>query len=317
MSKSTAITIGNFDGVHRGHVELVRKSRESVGAAGRVVVMCFDPSPLTILRPGSEPPRLSTFEQRCRWLIQAGADAVEKLVPNPELLGRSADEFIKHLVERFSPAAIVEGPDFHFGRGRQGTIQTLRAAGEQLGFEIIEIKPLEAILADHAIVRISSTMTRWLVQRGRVRDAARMLGRPYELESTVVQGDQRGRTIGIPTVNLAHNGQLLPADGIYAGRASIVRDGDGETYPAAISVGTKPTFGGRQTTCEAHLIGYDGPLDDYGWTIRLEFHEWLRDQVAYAGVDALVDQIHRDIAATIEITAADRASSRTLATQSA
>jgi riboflavin kinase/FMN adenylyltransferase len=157
---------------------------------------------------------------------------------------------------------------------------------------------VEASLSDQHVVRVSSTMVRWLVQRGRMFDAATLLGRPYELIGPVVRGDRRGRTFDVPTANLDHGECLLPADGIYAGTA---RHENGAAYPAAISVGTKPTFGDRPRSCEAHLIGYDGALDDYGWTLHLEIRSWLRDQIRYDDAGALVRQLKRDISRAAEL----------------
>jgi riboflavin kinase / FMN adenylyltransferase len=333
MSVVPGMTIGNFDGVHQGHVRLVNAAREAVGSNGRVVVLSFDPHPISILRPNLTPARLTNFSRRRELLLAAGADEVARLTPTTELLSRDAHDFIRWIAESHQPKYIVEGPDFRFGKGRGGSVETLLAAEAEFGYQTIVIDPVEAILCNQSVIRVSSTMVRWLIERGRVEDAARLLGRPYELEGTVVSGDKRGRTIGVPTANLDHGELLLPADGIYAGRAIIERQGgmkaerhEGiersdsepssmpsprmpsppvpqslpcETYPAAISVGTKPSFGASPRLCEAHLIGYDGPLDHYGWTLRLEFHHWLRDQLVYRGVHALTDQLHRDLASTL------------------
>ena len=296
MSNGTAITVGSFDGAHRGHLELVRAARGAVGERGRVVVLSFDPHPLSVLRPEDAPRRLSSFEQRVEWLsgdgLPAGADEVVGLSPTPEVLGQSPEAFLESLVKTYSPTVIVEGPDFRFGRDRAGSPQTLIDLEARHGYRTIIIDPVEATLTDHNVVVVSSSMIRWLLGRGRVRDAAALLGRPYELVGEVVAGDRRGREIGVPTANLDHCDRLLPADGVYGGVA--VRP-DGCSFPAAISVGVKPTFGDHPRVCEAHLIGYEGPLDDYGWKIRVRFDRWLRDQIAYRQIDLLTDQIRRDL----------------------
>lgn len=292
MSSRNAITIGNFDGAHLGHAALVRRARAAVGPQGRVVVMSFDPNPRTVLRPEAASSRLSTIEQRWRWLQEIGADEVIRLIPTREFLAQTPREFVMRVVREHSPSVLVEGPDFRFGKGREGSTETLRELGRELGFEAIVIDPVEAMISDCSIVRASSSMIRWMLNHGRVRDAAMLLGRPFEVEGVVVRGDQRGRTIGVPTVNLDHRDFLLPADGIYSGRA--VRP-DGASFAAAISIGSKPTFGENPRICEAHLIGYQGPLDDYGWPIRLEIHEWIRDQLKFSDANQLVDQLHRDI----------------------
>jgi riboflavin kinase/FMN adenylyltransferase len=297
MSSAAALTIGHFDGVHRGHAALVRAGRVAADAAGgRVIALTFDPHPAAVLRPGTEPPRLSRFDDRRQWLLDAGADEVVRLEPTPGLLSRSPEEFLQELVEAYRPAAIVEGPDFRFGRGRSGSLDSMRRFSERLGargFRVIEVPTLESALADHSLVRISSSMIRWLLQRGRVDDARRLLGRPYDLRGGVMPGDRRGREMGFPTANIDAGDLLLPADGIYAGAARLP---DGRTFPAAISIGTKPTFGARPRAFEAHLPGYDGPVDEYHWSIAIAFHHWLRDQMRFDDAESLRAQISRDVA---------------------
>lgn len=289
MAQGEAITIGGFDGVHLGHVALLRSARE---VAGGVTALCFDPHPLHVLNPAAAPPRLSTFEQREAWLKQAGAETVVRIEATRELLNQPPEHFLRGVAERARPGFIVEGPDFRFGRGRAGTIETLRRHESELGYETIIVDPVQTMLSDQTITRASSTMVRWLTRRGRMNDAAAMLGRAYELRSIVVEGAQTGREIGVPTANLDTQDQLLPADGVYAG---VAERPDGAVYRAAISVGRKPTFGGERRLCEAHLLGFDGPLDEYGWVIRLEIRHWLRDQLAFPNVGGLIEQMHRDI----------------------
>jgi len=298
MCAATVLSIGTFDGVHRGHRALVQRARDRAGSAGRVVVLSFDPHPLVALRPEHAPARLTTFQQRSEYLRHAGADDVACLEPTHDLLGRQPRQFIEDLVAQYQPTALVEGPDFRFGKARAGDVQTLGQLGTELGFETEVVPPVTCVLSDQTVTRASSSMMRWLLRHGRVRDVAAVCDRPFELFATVVKGDQRGRELNMPTANLKPDADvLLPADGIYAGVAARP---DGLEYPAAISIGTKPTV------CEAHLIGYDGPLDDYGWAIRLRFTDWLRDQVRYDTVDQLVDQLQRDCAATVSIAQTSR-----------
>jgi riboflavin kinase/FMN adenylyltransferase len=281
MSASVALTIGNFDGVHRGHAKLIQAAREAVGNRGRVRVLTFDPHPVTVLRPDRAPARLTSIDQRTRLLRAAGADDVAVLVPTASLLERSAESFVADMVG-----------ELRFGRDRAGSTATLRDLETEHGYRTTIIEPVTVGLADQHVATVSSSMIRWLVERGRVGDARAMLDRPFSMECPVVSGDRRGRTIGMPTANLDHGDRLLPADGIYAGRAR--RLGGDRWHPAAISVGTKPTFGTSDRVCEAHLLDYDGPLDDYGWTIELTFERWLRDQVRYDDVEALMEQLQRD-----------------------
>ncbi|MHC4448062.1 MAG: riboflavin kinase, partial [Planctomycetota bacterium] len=278
----------------------IRAARDAVGDRGKVVALCLDPHPLSVLRPSATPSRLSTFEQRAEWLAcgdghpgaAAGADEVIALRPSPELLGQTPQEFIASVAEAHAPAVIVEGPDFRFGRDRAGSPETLCQLETRHGYRTIIIDAVEVALADHHVVRVTSSLIRWLVARGRVRDAALLLGRPHEIVAQVAPGDGRGHDLGVPTVNLGGVDLLLPADGVYSGFA--VRP-DGQMFPAAISVGHKPTFGRGPRVCEAHLIGYEGPSEDYGWALRLRFHDWLRDQIAYADVGRLVEQMRRDV----------------------
>jgi riboflavin kinase/FMN adenylyltransferase len=264
--------------------------------------MTFEPHPVSVLRPTAAPQRLGSPQQRRRWLLEAGADEVVELAPTPDLLDLEPAAFYASTVVPRRPDCIVEGPDFRFGRGRAGDVGLLRSLGSEHGIETIVIEPREAVLADGTIVRVSSSMVRWLLANGRVDDAATCLGRPYELAATVVRGEQRGRTLGFPTANLGDLVQMLPADGVYAGTA---RRPDGAPCPAAISVGSKPTFDAAvERVAEVHLVDWDGPPDDYCWRIDVSFDRWLRDQVAFDGVEALVAQLHRDIAATARVAGA-------------
>lgn len=301
----TVITIGTFDGVHAGHAALIRRARAAADAAGpatRVVALAFDPHPAAALRPREVPARLSTFDQRREWLAALGADDIHRLEPAPDLLGLTPDEFIDRLVAQHRPAAVVEGVDFRFGRGRAGDAATLHALGERRGFAVHIVEPVSVALLDQTVVTASSTIARWLVSRGRVGDAAIVLGRPYELTGRVVPGERRGRALGFPTANLL-TPCLLPADGIYAARALAE---NGLSLPAAVSVGTKPTFDGAERTVEAHLLRAETPrcgsppwsplpgLPEYGWGLRLWLDSWLRDQMRFDSVSALVDQMERD-----------------------
>ena len=292
MSGLRAITIGNFDGVHVGHVRLINEARTAVGRDGLVTALAFDPHPLTVLRPGATTQRLSTFDQRRRWLTEAGADEVVQLRPTSEFLRLEPAEFLAWVADEYRPDLIVEGDDFRFGRARAGSAKTLQEHEATYGYRTIIIPAVQATLSDHRVVRASSSTLRWLLTNGRVRDAAILLDRPYEIHAKVVPGDRRGRDLGVPTANLDHGDCLLPADGIYCGAAN---GPDRQRYTAAISVGTKPTFGSNPRVCEAHLIDFAGRVDEYGWIIELQFDDWLRDQLAFEQVDLLTEQLQRDI----------------------
>lgn len=295
----TAVTVGTFDGVHRGHAALVARARELVGPGGRVVALVFDPHPLERLRPAQAPARLSTFEQKRAWLIAAGAAEVERLEPTDEFLSHTPEEFVAWVVEKRRPRAWVEGPDFRFGKGRAGDVGVLAKLGAVLGFEAEVLTPVEVALSDNTLVTASSTIARWLVKHGRMRDAAAVLGRPHTLVGTVERGDRRGRTIGIPTANIAAP-NVLPIDGVYAGIARVGGAADGREFAAAVSIGVRPMFDDRPTV-EAHLLAApkdQGPniagLPEYGWTIELELVTFLREQWKFESLDALTAQIARD-----------------------
>ena len=291
------LSIGNFDGVHAGHRALISLARQVAGDSGPVVAVTFEPLPAARLRPATAPPRLSTAEERRERLLGAGADEVVELEPTPELLGQSPEEFLASLRARVPFGAIVEGEDFRFGKGRAGDLALLRAIGEREGFRTLVMPGIEIELGDLTLARAASSLVRWMLGRGRVHDAGRLLGRPYAIAGVTAPGDRRGRTLGFPTANLADGswgGTMLPADGVYAGVATLP---DGRERIAAISIGTKSTFGGTRRTCEAHLPGESLPLDWYGWPLRIAFTRWIRGQMRFAGPEAIAGQIARDLAA--------------------
>ncbi len=297
----TAITIGNFDGVHLGHQALVRLARDAVGGGGRVVGVTFDPHPLAVLRPGEAPPRLLPLAGRIEALRRAGADEVEVLDATETFLATEATAFIEELHRRLRFRVIVEGPRFRFGRGRGGSVELLRGIGERLGFRTVVAEPVQVRLRDRSEVIASSTSVRWLLELGRVEDAQRMLGRPHEVAGRVVRGERRGRTLGFPTANVDHGETMLPADGVYAALAELP---DGTHRAAAVSIGRKPTYGHAERTCEAHLLDFSGWREEYGWSLRLSFQAWIREQFRYDSSDGLRAQIARDTARTAELVTA-------------
>jgi riboflavin kinase / FMN adenylyltransferase len=299
----TILSIGTFDGVHRGHQRLIARARKLAdgvsagGRAGSVTVLAFDPHPSAVLQPGLEPARLTTFAQRAGLLRAAGADHIVHLDPSPELLALSAEEFIASVIRDYAPAAIVEGADFHFGRGRRGNLQTLVDLGREHGFRCEVVPALEIALTDCTPVTASSSITRWLIGHGRVRDAAAVLGRPHSVAGVVVRGDQRGRVLGFRTANV-ETPCMVPGEGIYAGIAHLE---DGRRIGAAVHVGPRPTFDEPAYRVEAHLLGVEcdengaiAGMPEYGWSMELSFVARLRDQMRFDSVPALVDQMARD-----------------------
>jgi riboflavin kinase/FMN adenylyltransferase len=308
MSGPSVLTIGTFDGVHLGHRALVARARELArGTSAKVVALAFDPHPLSRLRPALAPARLTTFAQKREQLLLAGADEVVRLDPFDEVLELEPHEFVHRLVSRYGPIAVVEGEDFRFGTGRVGDMRVMDALGREHGFMTEALAPVEVMLGDATVAQASSTAARTLIRAGRMGDAARMLGRAFELRGTVVRGDRRGRAIGYPTANLDTE-LLLPADGVYAALATLP---DGRRLGAALSVGTKPTFTETPArVAEAFLLdlggGGRGPgrpsddpripgLDEYGWTLSLHVVAWVREQVRFHSLQALLDQMGRDI----------------------
>lgn len=289
------MTIGNFDGVHLGHQAIVARCCELAREKSATVkVLTFDPHPASVLRPGQEPSRLITAARKRELLLQAGADEVVILEPTPAMLSLEPHDFVAQLVADHHPIALVEGIDFRFGRSRAGDVNSLKVLGDEFGFATHIVPDVQVALSDHLLAPVSSSLIRMLLANGRVVDAALALGKAFELAGSVVQGDQRGRLLNIPTANLdaaAIIGRALPGDGVYAGAVEL---GDGSEHPAAISIGIKPTFAGRLRTIEAHLLDYTGNL--YGQSITLRFHRWLREQQPFPSLEALKAQLHRDVA---------------------
>ncbi len=294
-----AIVIGNFDGVHCGHRHLFCLAKR-FAEGGSVTAITFEPLPVAVLRPERPMGRLTPNAERRELLREAcGVDEVIEIEPTAELLGRSPEEFIEEIHARVGFDAIVEGPDFRFGKGRSGSMDTLRTLGGVHGFSVHEAEAILVELVDSSVVEARSSVARALLAQGRVADAARVFGRAYELRCPTVRGDQRGRTIGWPTMNLNSRGRILPADGVYAGTATLP---DGTIAIAAISIGTKPTFGESERTCEATLLAADGKplalaLDWYGFELRLRFHHWIRAQEKFDSIDALLSRMEVDRAA--------------------
>lgn len=292
----SAVTIGAYDGVHRGHVAVLRLVRELADARGLVAtVVTFDRHPAEVVRPESAPKLLTTLEQKLELL--AATELVERccVVHFDDARRREpAEEFVQELlVDKLASGLVVVGADFHFGHRRAGNVALLESMGADLDFEVVGLG-LVAPGSEH--LPYSSTRVRSLLGEGDVAGAARLLGRPHEVRGRVVEGDGRGRELGFPTANLAVSAELcLPADGIYAG---YFEDGDGVERPAAISLGRRPTFHDHadRSQLEAYVLDFDGDL--YGQEANVRFVERLRDEERFGSVDALVVQMRRDVEAT-------------------
>ena len=285
------LSIGNFDGVHLGHQRILKTAvRRANTVAGPLVAVTFEPHPLAVLMPDTAPAVLTPMNEKLIRLAEYGADAVVVVQTDPNLLSIEADAFVQDVILRlFRAAAVVEGPSFNYGKHRQGNVDTLRAAGARYGFDVEIVESVQLQTAPGRYDVISSSMIRRALSAGDVALAARALGRPYGVIGPVVEGHGRGRELGFPTANVAAPGQLLPAEGVYAGQATV----SSETFPAAISVGRTPTFQGTATLIEAHLLDFDRAV--YGKEMRIEFTTWLRGQEYFDSAEALQAQIAQDV----------------------
>lgn len=285
------LTVGNFDGVHRAHRRLLAHARELADQAhAPVVVLTFEPHPLTVVTPQKAPPRLTLAADKIGYLREAGADIVVVARSEPRLLGLLAEDFVRDvLVRRFRPAHLVEGPSFGFGRGRQGNPELLGRLAAIYGYHLHVVDPVTVTLDDGSQAMVSSSLIRRLLLETNVERAAECLARPYALVGEVVRGDGRGRTMAFPTANLEIHDQLVPADGVYAGRTWVA----GRPHLSAINVGPAPTFDAPARRVESHVLDFDGDL--YGATLRVEFRRFLRPQQRFASPDKLVEQLRRDV----------------------
>lgn len=294
MAGESIITIGNFDGVHLGHRAILEAARSLSGSSTLAVkALTFDPHPASVLRPGTEPARLMSLDQKVAALRACGADEVVVLEPTPGLLALGPADFLRWVVDQHHPRVVVEGSGFRFGRGRSGDIGALSEVGSGLGFEVRVVGQVEAALHDQLLVAVSSSVIRWLVLQGRVADAMRCLGRPHVLWGKVEGGRKRGRAMGVATANLdgvGLAGYAVPGEGVYGGWA--VLEG-GERYLAAISVGRQATFGEGGLRVEAHLLDFEGDL--YNQRVGIEWVRWIRSQEAFPSQDDLKRRIVRDI----------------------
>lgn len=292
ISPGSAVTIGNFDGVHQGHRHIIDtcNALRSRCPSGKIAVVTFEPHPLTVLKPELAPPRLTLPPTKQRLLAESGVDEYIVLPPTAEVLGLSAEQFWMLLKDEARVAHLVEGGNFTFGKNRGGNIQRLREWSADTDVAVHVVTPVLRPMLDMQIAPISSSLIRFLVDAGRIRDAAICLGRPYVLEGPVIKGHQRGRTIGIPTANLDCADLMIPADGVYAARCTL----NGRAHAVALSIGTMPTFGQNNRQVEAYILDFDGDL--YGQHLEVEVIDWLREQWKLPGIDALKTQIAKDVA---------------------
>ena len=286
--QGSVVTVGTFDGVHRGHWAVLDEIRARATATGRrSVLVTFHPHPLRIVRPEHAPPLLTTAEEKKEILARSGLDYAVFVPFTPELSQYPPERFVDEiLIARLGVEELVIGYDHGFGKGRSGDAETLTAIGKERGFEVDVVPPVN--VGESAI---SSSSIRAAVAEARLADAEEGLGRPYSVRGIVVRGDQRGRELGFPTANLGGIGsdKLLPPMGIYAVRV-VTRHGD---YSGALHLGPRPTFQGAPPTVEVYLLDFEGDL--YGEVLRVEFIRKLRDIVRYDDVNDLIQQMTLDV----------------------
>ena len=280
------LALGNFDGLHRGHLKIVeRVKRGAVERGGTAMAMTFDPHPPRVVRPDKAPPLLMTKEQRLEALHHAGISCVAVVRFTRELSHWDPETFVRTvLVEWLRVSEVWVGANFLFGHDRSGNFTSLRTLGQRYGFRAEKIDPVR-----YKEFVVSSTRVRRLVAEGRMDEAAALLGHPYYIDGQVVEGHRRGRELGFPTANLRTANELIPPHGVYATTMIV----DGIVHAAITNIGVNPTFGeGNPTTIETFLLKYDGDL--YGRDVRLGFVQRLRDERHFEDVDALVAQIEAD-----------------------
>jgi riboflavin kinase/FMN adenylyltransferase len=287
-SAPAAVTVGNFDGVHRGHQALVSEAvSRATERSGLSVALTFDPHPARVLRPERAPAALNTLAQKEELLAGLGIDRVAVLPFDASVAGLSPEAFARGVLrDALGARDVVVGESFRFGHGRAGDVRSLADLGRRLGFSV---RAVPVVVEEGSPV--SSSRVRDALAGGDVGAARALLGRAYFVDAHVVHGEGRGRAIGVPTANLAAENEILPAPGVYAGRCRLP---GGEVRPAVVNLGHRPTFGGGGLALEAHLLDFAGDL--YGLRVRLSFHERLRDEQRFPGKDALVARVLEDVA---------------------
>ena len=284
--RPSVVTIGNFDGVHRGHQEILRGVRELAAETGRIPsVLTFSPHPVRVLRPAEAPSLLMTLDQRLAAIQELGIEAVLVLRFDTEMANVSPEDFVgRFLLETMNARAVLVGANFRFGRRQAGDTTLLTGFGNSRGIEVRVVPPV----IDDGVV-VSSTAIRNALREGRVENARQMLGRPFSLQGEIGPGTGLGRKLVVPTLNLTTPQEMLPKTGVYATEAIV----QGKSYRAATNVGIRPTFDGTRMTIESHLLGFSDGLTSGKMEVR--FWARLRDERKFPGPEALREQVLQDI----------------------
>ena len=289
IDRDSVLTVGVFDGVHRGHQSLISKVVAEAKSKGAVAgVLTFRNHPDSVLNPNFQPQYITSIVERVRLIEELGVDFVAPVTFDKEVAGLRARKFVELLTGKLRMRGLVVGPDFAMGYKREGNVEALSALGEELGFSVNVVD-----LLSEGGDAVHSTSVRKAIVEGSVADASKKLGRNFAIIGTVIAGDKRGRTLGFPTANIEVGPSMaIPGNGIYATLAFV----DGERHMAATSIGTRPTFDGKGRTIEAFLLGFDSNL--YNKELRLEFVHRLRDELKFDSVDALLEQMELDVEQT-------------------
>lgn len=288
LDKPSIVTIGVFDGIHRGHLTLIQDLVDEAHALGQLaVVMTFHPHPDVLLKDIQSRYYLTSPEQRAKLLGDMGVDVVVTHPFNHEVRTMRAEAFVDNLLKSLNMTSLRVGTDFALGYQREGNVDYLRELGQEKGYGL---RPIDLVSFNDGGEIISSSSIRHLLQAGDVQEANSLLGRAYAVDGTVIQGDQRGRLIGFPTANMkVWEQQILPSQGVYAGWATV----DGERFMAVTNLGTRPTFDGASLSLEPHLLDFD--RDIYGKRINLTFEHRLRSEQQFDGLESLKKQLQSDI----------------------
>lgn len=303
ISDKWVLSIGNFDGFHKGHQQIISIAKKKARELGcKMAVITFRPHPAAILRPDRAPELINTFELKCHNILSFGVDAIVAIEDSYALLNMSPEKFVDDfLMKSIQPRAIIEGDNFHFGYGRSGTIHTLERLGESRNFEAIDVE-LRKMSFHDGKQRVSSTLIREFLLNGRVEDARKAMSRDFRLIGEIVSGRGIGRSLGYPTANINPKGQIIPAEGVYAGRVIVADDSEQvcrnkSFLPAVYSIGRAKTFVGENPLLiEAHILSDDEQIKAgiYGKWIGLDFAAKIRPQQRFGNIEELKLQIHKD-----------------------
>lgn len=291
--KHPVLTIGNFDGVHKGHLALFDMVKEIAGKiGGQSVVMTFEPHPVKVVKPGNGPPLITPAKQKLKLISDAGIDVILCLPFTMEFARIPAEEFVDDLlVRKIGVEELIVGYDYSFGSARKGNIELLKKKGEEAGFKVHVVEPVHLNNTP-----VSSTSIRNLIKEGNLQEAKRLLGRDYRITGVVKKGMGRGEKIlGFPTANLTPVDELIPKKGVYAVKVYL----DEKEYNGVCNIGNNPTFGGTALSIETHVLDFSGDLLGRDFTIR--FISRLREEKTFGGIEELAEQINRDIALAREL----------------